>query len=46
MTIEDKIRDEKIQYDVNREAARTPALSSSKVDKYEYLTGQEILHSD
>ena len=46
MTIEDKIRDEKLQYDVNREATRTPALSSSKVDKYEYLTGQEILHSD
>ena len=46
MTIEDKIRDEKLQYDINREAARTPALSSSKVDKYEYLTGQEILHSD
>ena len=43
MTIEDLIRDEKVQYDINREAAKISALSSSKIDKYEYLTGEEIL---
>ena len=46
MTIDDKIRDEKLQYDINREAANISALSSGKIDKYEYLTGQEILPSD
>ena len=45
MTIEDQIRDEKLQYDTNREAAKIPALSSGKIDKYEYLTGEEILPS-
>ena len=34
--------DEKLQYDINREAAKI-SLSSSKIDKYEYLTGEEIL---
>ena len=43
MTIDDKIRDEKVQYDINREAAKISALSSGKIDKYEYLTGEEIL---
>ena len=43
MTIEDKIKDEKLQYDINREAAKISALSSGKIDKYEYLTGEEIL---
>ena len=46
MTIDDKIKDKKIQYDVNREAAKISALSSRKIDKYEYLTGEEILPSD
>ena len=46
MTIDDKIRDEKLQYDINREAANISALSSGRIDKYEYLTGQEILPSD
>ena len=45
MTIDDKIRDEKIQYDINREAAKASALSFGKTDKYEYLTGEEILPS-
>ena len=45
MTIEDLIRDEKLQYDVNREAAKISVLSSGKIDKYEYLTGEEILPS-
>ena len=46
MTIEDQIKDEKIQYDINREAAEISALSSGKIDKYEYLTGEEILSSN
>ena len=43
MTIEDQTRDEKLQYDINRETAKISALSSGKIDKYEYLTGKEIL---
>ena len=43
MTINDQIRDEKLQFDINREAAKIPALSSGKIDKYEYLAGEEIL---
>ena len=43
MTINDQIRDEKLQYDINRKAAEISALSSGKIDKYEYLTGKEIL---
>ena len=46
MTTDEKIRDEKLQYDFNREAAKISALSSGKIDKYEYLTGEEMLHSD
>ena len=46
MTIEDQIKDEKLQYDINREAAKLSALSSGKLDKYEYLTGEEILPSN
>ena len=45
MTIDDKIRDEKLQDDINREAEKI-ALASGKIDKYEYLTGEEILPSD
>ena len=45
MTI-DKIRDQKLQYNINREAAKTLALSSGKNDEYEYLTGEEILPSN
>ena len=44
MTISDQIRDEKLQYDINREAAKISALSSGKIHKYEYLTG-DILPS-
>ena len=43
MTIDDKIKDEKLQHDVRREAAKILTLSSGKIDKYEYLTGEEIL---
>ena len=46
MTIEDQIKDEKLQYDINREAVKISALSSGKIDKYEYLTGEEILPSN
>ena len=46
MTIEDQIRDEKLQYDINREAVKISASSSSKIDKYEYLFGEEILPSN
>ena len=45
MTIGDKIRDEKVKYNINREAAKISALSSGKTDKYEFLTGEEILLS-
>ena len=46
MTINDQIRDEKLQYDINREAAKISALSSGKIHKYEYLTGKDILPSN
>ena len=46
MTTEDQIKDEKLQYDINREAAKISALSSGKLDKYEYLIGEEILPSN
>ena len=46
MTIDDKIKDEKLKYDINRETAKISALSSGKIDKCEYLTGEEILPSD
>ena len=46
MTICNKIKDEKLQYDINREAAKMQALLSGKIDKYEYFTGEEILPSD
>ena len=40
MTTQDKIRYEKLQYDVKREAAKNPALSSGKIDKYKDFTGE------
>ena len=46
MTINDQIRDEKLQYNINREEAKISALSSGKIHKYEYLTGEEILPSN
>ena len=45
MTIDDQNRDEKPQYNINREAAQISASSSGKLDKYEYLTGKEMLSS-
>ena len=46
MTIDDQIREEKLQYDINREEARVSALSSNKFNKYECLTDEEILPSN
>ena len=46
MTINDQIRDEKLYYDISREAAKISALSSRKIHKYEYLTGEDILPSN
>ena len=46
MAIDDQIRDEKLQYEINKEAAEISALSSGKIDKYEYLTGKNILPSN
>ena len=46
MTINDQIRDEKLQYDINTEAAKISALSSGEIHKYEYLTGEDILPSN
>ena len=46
MKIDDKIRGEEVQYDINGEAAKISALSSGKIKKYEFLTGEKILSSD
>ena len=46
MITDDKIKDEILQYNINREAAKIAALFSGEIDKYEYLTGEEILPSD
>ena len=46
MTINDQIIDEKLHYDINREAAKIIALSSGKIHKYEYFTGEDILPSN
>ena len=46
MTINDQNRDEKLQYDINTEAAKISALSSRNFHKYEYLTGEDILPSN
>ena len=45
MTINDQVRNEKLRYDINREAAKISALSSGKIHNYEYLTGEDILPS-
>ena len=46
MKINDQIRDEKLLYDIYREAVKISTLSSGKTDKYEYLTGEELLRSN
>ena len=46
MTINDQISYEKVLYDINREASKISALSSDKIHKYGYLTGEDILPSN
>ena len=46
MTINDQIRDEKLQYAIDREAAEISALSSGKTYKFKYLTGEDLLPSN
>ena len=46
MTIDDQINNEKLQYDINRDAGKVSAWSSGKINKYEYLTVEEILPSN
>ena len=46
MTINDEIRDEKLQYDFNKKAIDISALSSSKIDKYEYIADKDISPSN
>ena len=46
MAIDDQIRDTKLQYDNDREAAIISAISSGKTDKFECFTGEEILPSN
>ena len=46
MIIDDQIRNEKLQYDVNRESTKISALSSGEIHKYERLTGEDILPSN
>ena len=43
MTNDDKVRDEKLKYNINREAVNISVLSSGEIDKYEFLTSEEIL---
>ena len=42
LTIEDKIKGEKLQYDINRKAPKISVLSFGKIDKYEYFTGKDV----
>ena len=46
MSIDNKIGYEKLQHDINREAAKISALSSGKIDKFKFLTDEEILLPD
>ena len=46
MKTNEKIRYEKLHYDINKDAAKKSAVSSGKISKYEYLTGEEILTLD
>ena len=44
MTVNDQIKDEKLQDNINRETVKISALSSGKLHKYEYLTSEEFCH--
>ena len=41
-TLDNKIKANKTQYDLDREAAKISALSSDELEKYEYLTGEDL----
>ena len=43
MALDHQIKDEKLQYDINKKAAKISAPSLDKIDKHEHLTGEEIL---
>ena len=45
MEFDDKVNDEKLQYNINRDTAKPSALSSGKIDKYEFFTREEVLVS-
>ena len=40
--LDDKIKANKTQYDLDREIAKIFALSSKELDKYEYITGEDL----
>ena len=46
MTIDDKFKDEKLQYKITGEAAKILALLSGNIDKHEYHTSEEIFPLD
>ena len=46
MSIDDQIKDEKLQHNTNREALEISALSLGKIHNYEYLTREETLPFD
>ena len=46
MTINYQVKDEKLQYEINKEAAKISSKSSGKFHKYEYLTAEDILPSN
>ena len=46
MKTNEKIRDEKLHYDIDKDVAKKSAVSSGKIGRYEYLTGEEILTLD
>ena len=46
MTTDDKIRNEKVKFGINRQVAKISELSSGKIDKDEFLIGKAILRSD
>ena len=46
MAIDDKIKDEKLRQNINRDKTKISALSSGKIDQYDHFTGEEILPSD
>ena len=42
-TVNNKIKQNKAQYNLDRQTAKTSALSSGNVSKYEFLTGKDVL---